>query len=183
METENYKQQLEGLEKEIADANAQAGQLTEKLKADEALIEKVFAVWVKEFQGGKATVDSFSEDLQLWLSADDINGDGVVDAEQEYSPEDEVKIWKDRSAHGHDAKATGSPMLTLDGINGSPAVHLNGMTDFFRTDNVYENLHDDYTIVSVISYDNLVANQMPIMWGSEFKANVVRCGKLPIVSS
>ena len=167
VETENYKQQLEGLEKEITDANTQAAQLTEKLKADEALIEKVFAFWVKEFQGGKATVDSFSEDLQLWLAADDINGDGVVDAEQEYSPENEVKIWKDRSAHGNDAKATGSPMLTLDGINGSPAVHLNGMTDFFRTDNGGENLHDDYTIVSVISYDNLVANQMPIMWGAE----------------
>ena len=90
-----------------------------------------------------------------------------MDAEQEYSPENEVKIWKDRSAHGNDAKATGSPMLTLDGINGSPAVHLNGMTDFFRTDNGGENLHDDYTIVSVISYDNLVANQMPIMWGAE----------------
>ena len=27
--------------------------------------------------------------------------------------------------------------------------------------------HDAYTIVSVISYHNLVANQMPIMWGTE----------------
>ncbi|MBA61490.1 MAG: hypothetical protein CMJ76_03905 [Planctomycetaceae bacterium] len=167
VETDDYKNQLESLNKQTADLSIQLAQLTTKLKQDQALLEQSYAVWVKGFQGGKAGVDSFSEDLQLWLAADDINGDGVADAKQDFSPAGEITVWKDRSQHGRDAKSTGSPMFAATAVNGAPAVHLNGTTDYLRTDNGGENLHDDYTIISVISYDNLSANQMPIMWGAE----------------
>ena len=169
VETDDYKTQLQNLNKQSADVNQRVEQLTEKLKADQPLVEKSFALWVKDFQQGGASVDSFSDDLQLWLSADDMNGDGIVDSQQEFSPALEVSVWRDRSQHGRHAKVTGKPMFVADALNGNPAVHLNGTTDYLRTENGGENLHDDYTIVSVISYDNLIANQMAIMWGAESK--------------
>ena len=169
VETDDYRTQLQNLNKQSADVNQKVEQLTEKLKADQPLVEKSFALWVKDFQQGGASVDSFSDDLQLWLSADDMNGDGIVDSQQEFSPASEVSVWRDRSQHGRHAKVTGKPMFVADALNGNPAVHLNGTTDYLRTENGGENLHDDYTIVSVISYDNLIANQMAIMWGAESK--------------
>ena len=169
VETEDYKSELENLNKQSGDVSQRLEQLTEKLKADQPLVEKSFGLWVKDFQQGGASVDSYSDDLQLWLAADDINGDGTVDSQQEFSPTPEVSVWKDRSQHGRHARSTGKPMFVADALNGNPAVHLNGTTDYLRTENGGENLHDDYTIVSVISYDNLIANQMAIMWGAESK--------------
>ena len=167
VETDEYKAQMASLSEQVEKLQIEFNDLAKTLKSDQGRVEKVFSAWVAEFQNGTPKVDSFAEELQLWLAADDINGDGIVDAEQEFSPEGEIAVWKDRSVHGREAAVTGSPMFAAEGVNGSPAVHLNGTTDFLRTADGGENLHDDYTIVSVISYDNLTDNQMPIMWGAE----------------
>ncbi len=167
VETDEYRQQVGDLTQQAASLKIQIAELAETLKADRTKVEQAYAAWLPEFLSQGTQVDSFSEDLQLWLSADDINGDGIVDTEQEFSPPEKIIVWKDRSVHGREAKATGTPMYLADGLNGKPAIHLNGTTDFLRTSAGGENLHNDYSIVSVISYDNLAGNQMPIMWGAE----------------
>ena len=49
------------------------------------------------------------------------------------SPAEAVTVWKDRSGHEREATATGSPTFVVDGLNGKPAVRLNGTSDFLRT--------------------------------------------------
>ncbi len=167
VETEEYKAELQQWTEQAANLKNQLTELSNSLREDQQRVEKSYQTWLAEFQEGKITLDSFSDELQLWLAADDINGDGVIDSEQPFSPEEEVTVWKDRSVHGREAKATGRPKYTAKGVHDLPAVHLDGSSDFFRTTDGGEKLHSDYTIVSVISYDNLAGNQMPIMWGSE----------------
>ena len=167
VETEQYKKELSDLTSQTKELESELARLSNSLKADQTTVQQAYAVWLKKFQNAETTTDTYSEDLQLWLAADDINGDGVPDAEQEFAPAEAVTVWKDRSGHEREATATGSPTFVVDGLNGKPAVRLNGTSDFLRTTEGGENLHDAYTIVSVISYHNLVANQMPIMWGTE----------------
>ena len=78
-----------------------------------------------------------------------------------------VTVWKDRS--GHEREATGLVVrrLSLRRTQWEACCTPQWYIRFSTYNRGGENLHDAYTIVSVISYHNLVANQMPIMWGTE----------------
>lgn len=118
-------------------------------------------------QGVQKTL-TVDDGLVLRLDATDVDADGIPDVEQFPEMTRQVSTWIDHSDYRRTAKATGQPQWIRDGFpGGSPAVSLDGKSDFFRTPQGGEFLRDGYTIVAAVSFGAATHHQMLVMWGDE----------------
>ena len=137
------------------------------LLQDTAGFQNALLAWATDLREGRPA--GFTEDgLILWLSADDLDGNRVPDADQEdFTPPSAVGTWHDRSGNGLHASAQGAPSYAEAAFNGKPAIRLDGEDDFLRTMSGGERLQDDFTMLVALRHDQLDNHQMMLMWGVE----------------
>jgi hypothetical protein len=112
--------------------------------------------WAAKIQSNQPSSLEVHAGLQLHLdAANAIVEDGAVSS------------WQDKSDKQHHAISTGKPALLPDAINGQPAVHLDGKSQFLRTVAGAEALGGNFTMVVVLRFHDMMAHQMPLMWGDE----------------
>ena len=150
-------------QKQRTAALAQQISLTEeKLSASIDLFRGDQAL-VAERQKWEATLGSSPQEKQmpiknglvLWLDAGNLK-EG-----------EKIESWPDKSGAGRDAIASGGPTATKDGVNGRPAVRLDGKSQFLRTAKGGEKLTSDFTMIAVVKQGAPQHHQMLIMWGEE----------------
>jgi hypothetical protein len=171
VETDTYAAALKESQQRIADAESALATERERLLSDAAEIHRVMLAWVATRNGqtppSAVLSDKADKSLVLWLAADDINGNGIVDSEEAFSPDDVVDQWHDKTSYQHHAKAIGAPQYVAESFGKRPTVKLDGTNDFLRTERGGERLVDDFTMVITLQHDKLDNHQMMLMWGLE----------------
>ncbi|MCH1500314.1 MAG: DUF1553 domain-containing protein, partial [Akkermansiaceae bacterium] len=153
--TTEQKQQTAALAQQIPLAEEKLSASIDLFRDDQAL--------VAERQKWEATLGSSPQKKQmpiknglvLWLDAGDLK-EG-----------EKIESWPDKSGAGRDAIASGGPTATKDGVNGRPAVRLDGKSQFLRTAKGGEKLTGDFTMIAVVKQGAPQHHQMLIMWGEE----------------
>jgi len=86
---------------------------------------------------------------ELWLTADDIDGDG--DTGDNPADGDPVDVWRDKSGNGYEATRDGinETAYNTSGPNGRPVVTFSG--DYLSTRHNFDDLKE-YTVLSVARY-------------------------------
>ncbi len=149
------KQKTSALAQQIPLAEEKLSASIDLFRGDQAL--------VAERQKWEATLGSSPQKKQmtiknglvLWLDAGDLK-EG-----------EKIESWPDKSGAGRDAIASGGPTATKDGVNGRPAVRLDGKSQFLRTAKGGEKLTGDFTMIAVVKQGAPQHHQMLIMWGEE----------------
>ena len=77
VETEQYKKELSDLTSQTKELESELAPVVKFTEGRPDNGSAGLCCWLKKFQNAETTTDTYSEDLQLWLAADDINGDGV----------------------------------------------------------------------------------------------------------
>ena len=153
--TTEQKQKTSALAQQIPLAEEKLSASIDLFRDDQAL--------VAERQKWEATLGSSPQKKQmpiknglvLWLDAGDLK-EG-----------EKIESWPDKSGAGRDAIASGGPTATKDGVNGRPAVRLDGKSQFLRTAKGGEKLTGDFTMIAVVKQGAPQHHQMLIMWGEE----------------
>ena len=138
--------------------------LHEDLELREELLK-----WVHEVNTSNQHHDlAITNGLVLHLDATDVDADGTPDVDQYQEAERILGEWKDRSHHRRRAKAHGEPRWVRNGFNGHhPAVQMDGIHDFARTQDGGQLLDNGYTMVAAVSFGAKTEHQMLVIWGNE----------------
>ena len=167
VKTPQYLLNVEAAERERAVAGQQLAAEREKILSATESFQNAFTAWVAGVREGRPG-GSIRDGLVVWFAADDLNGNGTADADEEgFSAPLAVDTWRDKSANQLHATATGAPRYRPAALNGKPTVQLDGQQDFLRTATGGERLRDDFTMVVVLKHDRLDDHQMMLMWGVE----------------
>ena len=157
---ETAKTEHEGVVKQLAAAKR-------ALLADTAGFQSALMDWAADLREGRPAGVT-EEGLILWLSADDLDGNRIPDADQPgFAAPSVVGTWHDRSGNGLDAIAHGTPTYSKAAFNGKPAIRLDGEDDFLRTLAGGERLQQNFTMLVVLRHEHLENQQMLLMWGVE----------------
>jgi hypothetical protein len=93
--------------------------------------------------------------LTVWLDAEDVDGDGVIEGAGESYLSGGTATWADKSGNGYDATQTSSslqPTYNLSVINGRAALHFDG-ADALRTGTVPMTPADKATVFVIAEVD------------------------------
>ena len=163
--------QVEQLGNEIKNAQKEYEQALETAIV-RAGTSKSFHAWVEQQKveqanRSKSAALPITEGLVLHLDASDVNGNRIVDTEEELDPSRRLESWHDLSGNSHLATGHGAPRYLPQAIGEKPAIRFDGKTDFFRTATGAERLGDDFTILTVHRVWQAQGHQMLVMWGQE----------------
>ena len=89
--------------------------------------DRILATNACQFPSTSSFNPALYGDLQLWLDASDVTGTGINPADGSV-----VTTWIDRSGAGGTATKVGNPTLSATGLNGRPAILLNGTSMGYR---------------------------------------------------
>lgn len=164
--TPAYRHRVDVALSAVVDAEIRLAKETEKYRVERPGFVAEQKKWLGQLND-KATPGMTLEGLVLWLAADDVNGNGVADRDEEYAPGETIDIWSDRSKRKLNATASGAPKYIAEAFAGQPAIQLDGKNDFLRTGSGGELLAGDFTMIVALKHDALNDHQMMLMWGAE----------------
>ena len=170
IETPEYLRRVSVAESAIDDAVDRLARETDRFRVERPDFDAEKKRWLARLNGRSkpdVITEGQHEGLVLWLSADDVNGNGVVDRDEEFAPGETIDIWSDRSERERNATAMGAPKYIARAFADQPAIQLDGKNDFLRTQAGGELLAGDFTMVVALKHDALNDHQMMLMWGAE----------------